>query len=94
MIDIPIIKNGESLCINNIPYESILMVSRKWGFPKWMVFVRENPIWKWMMTMTGIPISGNLHIMRMYYRRKLKKHIVRYQNPGMSSKMWCVWGIF
>ena len=26
--------------------------------PKWMVFVRENPIYQWMMT-GGTPISGN-----------------------------------
>ena len=31
------------------------------GTPTWMVFVRENPNEKWMMT-GGTPISGNLHI--------------------------------
>ena len=29
----------------------------KWGYPSWMVFVREKPIYKWMM---GNPIYGNL----------------------------------
>jgi hypothetical protein len=33
-----------------------------WGYPNsWMVFVRENPIYKWMMT-GGTPILGNPHI--------------------------------
>ena len=33
------------------------------GYPKlWMVFVRENPIYKWMMT-GGTPFLGNHHFM-------------------------------
>ena len=31
------------------------------GTPKWLVFVRETPIYKWMMS-GGTPISGNHHI--------------------------------
>ena len=43
-----------------------------WGFPemggtkkKWMVFVRENPTFEWMMN-RGTPISGNSHIITIH----------------------------
>ena len=36
-------------------------VSINGDIPKWLVFVRENPTKKWMMT-GGTPIYGNHHI--------------------------------
>ena len=43
-----------------------------WGYPKsWMVFVRENPMKKWMMTW-GTPIYGNPHAMFIILNAKIK----------------------
>ena len=63
---------------------SIWGFPQSWGVPqkRWMVFVRENPIQKWMIW--GYPILGNLHI---YYSMKLKKHRVK-SKVGFSWKWW------
>ena len=44
-------------------------VSINGGTPKWMVFVRENPIK--MDDLGGTPISGNPHILVMLDSKKL-----------------------
>ena len=50
-------------------YPQILWRCSYMGVPlyHWMVFVREDPIHKWMMTV-GTPILGNLHIVRLRSR--------------------------
>ena len=38
------------------------LMGYQWGYANgWMVFVRENPSYKWRMT-GGAPILGNLHV--------------------------------
>ena len=38
-----------------------MIIVVQWGLPQNGWFIRENPIYKWMMN-RGSPISGNLHI--------------------------------
>ena len=55
----------------------------------WMVFVRENPIQKWMMT-GGSPISGNLQMVFFFgisWWSMGNLHSMKFPSSGLSASM-------
>ena len=77
--------------------------SSSWGYPKWIVFVRENSHRsKWMMT-RGSPISGNIHnigdytsldilgILIIHFRWEIREPVLTRGRRDAGFELGCCW---